>query len=111
MCKYCDHIEEKHFSSPKFGNLRVWWIPQVPMKSFVYPVETIKEAKRVLDMLAQYDLFQLEHRVKPDYANVGGLQIYGYDGETEKSMSWIDWYNDDGEEIDDVDENGNSLEQ
>lgn len=66
------------------GDLKVWWIPQVPGARFEVPVHSLKEAKLLLDTLADYDLFQLEHRIKPDYCNVGGLMVYE-DGE------WVDW--------------------
>lgn len=36
----------------------------------------VEEGKKVLDMLAAYDAFQLQNKIKPDYNNVGGLQIY-----------------------------------
>jgi hypothetical protein len=52
--------------------LRVWWIPQVPMESFVYSVPTVQAARLLCDALAQYDLFQYKHNVKPDYDNAGG---------------------------------------
>ncbi len=52
--------------------LRVWWMPQVPMPPFVYPVPTLQAAKMLCEALAQYDLFQLENKVKPDYSNAGG---------------------------------------
>ena len=67
--------------------LRVWWIPQVPMKSFYVPVTSIEEGKKVLDILAAYDAFQLQNRVKPDYCNAGGLQMYD-----EEENDWFDWY-------------------
>ena len=59
--------------TPKNGDLRVWWIPQVPGKSFYKPVANLVEAKLLLDTLADYDAFQLRHRIKPDYCNAGGL--------------------------------------
>ena len=52
--------------------LRVWWIPQVPMRAFRYRVPTLQAAKMLCDALAQYDLFQYENNVKPDYDNAGG---------------------------------------
>jgi len=79
----------------KEGALKVWWIPQVPMKAFEVPVRSLEEASLILDTLAAYDLFQLDNKVKPDFANVGGLSIY-QDGE------WSDWY--DEETGDDFDE-------
>ena len=65
---------------PIDGDLRVWWIPQVPMESFKVLVKDIETGQWLLNILAQYDLFQLEHRVKPDYCNVGGIEIFE-DGE------------------------------
>lgn len=91
-------------NQPKKGDLRVWWIPQVPMRSFHVPVKTIKEAKLVLDTLARYDKFQLDNNIKPDYCNTGGLEQFdpvdidlneGWDG-------WTEWNNEDGQDIDDL---------
>lgn len=59
---------------------RVWWVPQVPMKAFVYEVPDQETAELVVDILAQYDLFQFENRIKPDYCNAGGIQAWE-DGE------------------------------
>jgi hypothetical protein len=83
-------------AEPKLGDLKVWWIPQVPGKPFEVPVATIDEAKKLLDVLAKYDAFQFEQKVKPDYSNVGGLMIFE-DGE------WTDWSDDVGESIDETD--------
>ena len=66
--------------------LRVWHIPQVPGKQFYVYVDTIEEGKKVMDILAAYDLFQLENRIKPDFTNVQGLQMY-----EESENDWIDW--------------------
>src|SRR5437764_1227728 len=63
---------EEKTGRPLAVELRVWWIPQVPMKSFVYPVPTLAAAKMLCDALAQYDLFQYHNNVKPDYDNAGG---------------------------------------
>lgn len=73
-------------------NIRVWWIPQVPMKAFYVPVESIEQGKFLLDVLADYDLFQYENNVKPDYCNIGGLSVVDEDGD------WMDLAED---EIDD----------
>ena len=109
MCKYCNHIQKSYFANPNPGDLKVWWNPQIPMKSFEYPVISIREAKLALDMLAQYDLFQLEHNVKGDYSNAGGLLLYE-DVDGEGNFQWCDWANEDGNSIDEVDENGDSIE-
>lgn len=64
---------------------RVYWIPQIPMDAFYVSVSNPLEGRRLLDILAQYDLFQLEHNIKPDYSNAGGLEVIE-DGE------WVDWH-------------------
>lgn len=72
--------------------LRVWWIPQLPMDCFYVDVKSIEEGVKILNVLADYDNFQFEHGVKPDYSNVGGLQVFD-----EKDLndcpdgSWSDW--------------------
>lgn len=70
----------------KDGALRVWHIPQVPMKAFYVLVKDLDEAKTVLNVLADYDKFQFENRVKPDYSNASGLEIY-----IEKENAWEEW--------------------
>lgn len=67
--------------------LRVWHIPQVGCNAILYiPVKTPEEGKKVMDILACYDLFQLENRIKPDYCNVSGLQTFN-----EVDQEWEDW--------------------
>ena len=78
---------------PQEGDLKVWWIPQVPMKPFEVPVKNTDEAHLILNVLAAYDYFQYKTRVKGDYANAGGLLIFE-DGE------WLEWENEEGENID-----------
>jgi hypothetical protein len=96
---------------PQDGDLRVWWIPQVPMKAFYVPVKDIHEAHLILDTLARYDIFQFENKVKPDYSNAGGLEIYESDYDGTGKPDWFEWENEDGENIDNVDDNGNTLEE
>ena len=79
---------------PKEGDLKVYWIPQASMNVFERRVKTLGEAAILLDVLAKYDAFQYENRVKPDYCNMGGLVIFEDD-------EWCDWYNEDGDSFDD----------
>ncbi len=65
--------------------LKIFWIPQVPMKSFEVAVVSVEEGVKLLDTLADYDMFQYENNIKPDYANAGGLLMY-------EEGEWIDWY-------------------
>jgi hypothetical protein len=88
-------MKYQEFNAPKelkLGQLRVYHIPQVPMKPFRVYVKTIQEAKLIMDTLAYYDLFQLEHKIKPDFCNVSGLEVYESDG-------WGDWYDEEGQDI------------
>lgn len=91
--------------SPKNGDLSVWHIPQVPVTEFRVIVKTPYEGKKLMTTLALYDLFQLQHNIKPDYSNANGLDIFE-DGE------WVTWYNENGEDIDELefDEDGNEIE-
>jgi hypothetical protein len=76
--------------------LKVWWIPQVPMNSFDVEVSNLREARLLLNTLANYDIFQYKNNIKPDYCNVGGLMVFE-DGD------WCDWYdNDTGDGFDDL---------
>jgi hypothetical protein len=81
--------------TPKEGDLRVWWIPQVPMKPFRQDVSSVAEGKLLVDTLAKYDIFQLENRIKPEYCNAGGLEVFT-DGD------WSEWEDADGNGIDDT---------
>jgi hypothetical protein len=65
--------------------LKVWWIPQVPMKPFEVDVSSVEEGVKIMEVLAKYDLFQYQNDVKPDYSNAGGIMMIE-DGE------WTDWY-------------------
>jgi len=76
----------------KEKDLKIWWIPQIPMKAFTVPVKSVDEALLILDTLARYDIFQYESNIKPDYSNTGGLSVFE-DGE------WVEWNNKDGEDI------------
>lgn len=74
--------------------LRVWWIPQVPGKPFRADVPSLAEGVRLMRVLADYDIFQYENRVKPDYCNAGGIEMIDTDGE------WCSWYDEETGEDD-----------
>jgi hypothetical protein len=76
------------------GKLRVWWIPQVPGKAIYIPVNSIEEANLVIELLGEYDNFQFQNKIKPDYSNVGGLQEWD-----DTEQEWCDWYSEGGEDL------------
>lgn len=84
-------------SGPSEGDLSVWWIPQVPMDSFNVPVTDIEQALFVMETLAEYDRFQFENRVKGDYCNAGGLNVWDA-----ARGEWCEWEDEDGNQIDDI---------
>lgn len=87
----------RHFTSrfpkPQQGDLRVWWIPQIPGRPFEWPVKDVIHAALLLDALAAYDDFQFAERVKGDYCNEGGLQIFD-------QGKWVDWEDDECDDFD-----------
>ena len=66
--------------------LRVAHYPQIPCKAFYVDVDTVEEAVKTMDTLANYDLFQLENRIKPDFCNMNVLQEFDID-----EGEWLDW--------------------
>lgn len=66
--------------SPKIGDRRLWWIPQLPGPTFYVGVASAEDAAWLCGVLADYDLFQFENKIKPDYAAAGGVEIYTEDG-------------------------------
>ena len=82
--------------------LQVWWVPQVPMKSFTVDVSTVEEGVKVMRVLANYDRFQFENKVKPDYCNAGGLNQWDDDSDGEGTPGWCSWFDDDTGEDDPV---------
>lgn len=81
--------------------LRVWWIPQITCKPFYVDVGSLEEGVKVMDMLAEYDLFQYDNNIKPDYCNAGGLQVFDPEDDTDgPNGSWCDWYDEETGEDD-----------
>ena len=79
-------------TEPKPGDLQVWHIPQVPMKPFKVRVASVEEGVKIMAVLADYDRFQFENRVKPDYCNAAGLQRWVDDSDGDGTPGWEDWY-------------------
>ena len=81
------------------GDLQVWWIPQVPMEPFTVSVSSVAEGVRIMDILADYDMFQLAHNIKPDYSNAGGIRRWcANDGDG--VPGWEDWFDEESGEDD-----------
>jgi hypothetical protein len=67
--------------------MRVWWVPKFPCEMFYAEVESVDEARLVLGVLAEYDIFEVEQHVRSDDSNnFGGLEIW-YDDD----QWWEQW--------------------
>ncbi len=75
------------------GQLRLYHIPQVPMEGMIVDVSSPAEAVRIARILWNYDIFQFENNVKPDYSNMTGLIVH-------EGGEWTDWYSPGGESFD-----------
>jgi hypothetical protein len=80
--------KEWNADGKKNGALRVCHFPQVPCKPFHVPVASIKEAIKIMDVLAYYDGFQLNNRIKPDYCNSSSVEVW--DEEAKEWTGWVD---------------------
>lgn len=76
--------------------LRVWHMPQVGVKdcTFKVDVKNVDEAVLILNTLWNYDTFQFEKRLKPDYSNVSGLEYWDED-----DKEWREYYDKYGDDI------------
>ena len=70
------------------SKLRVWWCPQIgaEIPLFTVDVATVRQGVAIMDALADYDLYQFNNKIKPDYSNTGGLEVL------ESSGEWEEWY-------------------
>ena len=91
---------------------RVVWNPQVGSGcgTFEVPVKDREEGLKVADVLAYYDLWQFEHNIKGDYANMGGV-VYWAKPISENDDDWFDCPEDDEEWQDILDEISEYEEQ
>ena len=74
------------------GDLRVWWIRNVPGSPEFILVESPKEATETLQSLAEADLHNRHVE-----SNAGGLEVFEDD-------EWTEWYDDEGNDIDNLSE-------
>lgn len=78
--------------------LRVWHNPQFSLRNtlrvFYIDVDSLEEAEKIIKVLADYDLFQYENNIKPDYANISGLEVYD-----EEEKMWFEFIDENGLDI------------
>lgn len=82
MDRIVKQITDKMYGTDESDLLkfRVWWIPQIPLrrgqKPFYAEAPNFKTALLIDETLGRYDIYQYENRVKPDFSNVGGIQVW-----------------------------------
>lgn len=65
---------------PTEGDLRVWYCPQVPCPALKIPAPDLATARIVYNALIDLSTFEFDHRIKPDYCDMGGIERFE-DGE------------------------------
>lgn len=77
----------------KRQKFRAWYIPQIPGKPFLVYADTYAKAQFAEEVMGKLSLFEFENRIKPDYADAGGVEKWDdTDGE---------WYEVDPEDQED----------
>lgn len=77
-------------SSPKEGDMRVWWVRNFTTKEVIpdfYPVQSIEEAKQIILKLAEED--EKDNTVKE---NAFGLEVF-------MNRGWAEWTDEDSLDI------------
>ena len=80
---------------PNNGTLRLYWHPNLPAKDdpFYVNVNSAEEAVHLADTLASYDGYLFTQKLREDYTNTGGLEVF-------KGEDWEDWESSDGTPFD-----------
>jgi hypothetical protein len=90
--------------------LRVSHFPQIPCKAFKVEVATLEEGLKLMDMLADYDLFQYESNIKPDYCSTTVLEMWDENSDGEGTPGWNEWSDDEGHTAGDYElKDGNAV--
>lgn len=76
------------------NKLRVMHYAQVPCKPFIVDVSNEREAKKIMDVLADQHLFLLEQNIIPDYSNDISVVMWDENADGEGNADWVDYWND-----------------
>ncbi len=74
------------------GQLRVWHIPNPPRPPFQKIVQSVQEAKSILNLLGDYDNYLGDDLI---YANAGGLEVF-------ENGEWTEWHDEDDRDLGDI---------
>ena len=88
------------------GNFRVWHIPQVGADAMFHVYwDSLEEAYRIQSILAVYDIFECQNRIKPDFSNASGIEIYD-----EEEQEYCDYYDEEGLDPDEIYEDDKEMQ-
>lgn len=73
----------------------MWHIPQIPGKPFRRNVDDLRAAAELIYTLWQYDDFQYQNDIKPDYSSASGLEVFN----PSDPEGWSEWHSDQGMDI------------
>jgi hypothetical protein len=98
------NVNPTHSASDQI-EVKFWWIPQVPGKAFEKIVPSVSTGRLLEQAFADYDLFQLEHNIKPDFSNTGGIVV------RHPKLTDGEWWDlpSSADELDDMIEEGRKL--
>lgn len=85
----------KKQTTKQMNDLRVYWMVCIPGGEFFVPVLSLAEATKILDTLADYTNFLIEHGHLTDEANTSGVEEL-VDG------AWVEWEDADCNNIGDL---------
>lgn len=74
---------------------RIWHNCQIgAVDNFYIYVDDINTAWKIMNVLWDYDLFQYNNNIKPDYCNASGLEYFDVEDD-----EWYEWYDEYGYDI------------
>lgn len=86
----------KQEEKPKEGDLRIYHIPQVGSDGvFCKEVPDVHTAIKMLDILAYYDLRLLELKLRSDFSNCQGLEVF-------EENEWVEYNDSEGFDINEI---------
>lgn len=73
--------------------LRICHYPQIPCKPFIVETESLEEACKIMNLLADYDLFQYHNSIKHGFSDICVCIIEQWNEEEQEwHMNYLEQY-------------------
>ncbi len=91
--------ENETAAEPRPGDLRIYYIPQVPMKAYEADIPRgagesdsayLERAAFVLRTVVEFSIFEFENNVKPDYSDVAAIVRWEPEPDGGDGFDWFD---------------------